>query len=205
MDTVKALDDIDHRRRRFFGAAAMALAAAQLGLIGKARAQGKPLPTVKPGTNTSFTSLKQIYAGLLNIGYAEAGPAKGPAVLLLHGTTGTSKNFFAPNYANELYGEGQPLDARKFFIIVPDGIGLGGSSKPSDGLHAKFPKYGYLDMVEAQYKLLTEGLHVSHLKLILGTSMGGMQTWLWGEQHPDFMDALMPVASLRIIFSAISA
>jgi homoserine O-acetyltransferase len=118
------------------------------------------------------------------------------AVLLLHGTTGTSKNFFAPSFANELYGEGQPLDARKFFIIVPDGIGLGGSGKPSDGLHAKFPKYGYLDMVEAQYRLVTEGLHLSHLKVVLGTSMGGMQTWLWGELHPEFMDALMPIASL---------
>ena len=120
------------------------------------------------------------------------------AVLLLHGTTETSKEFLAPSFANELYGEGQPLEARKFFIIVPDGIGLGGSSKPSDGLRAKFPKYGYLDMVEAQYKLVTEQLGLRHLKLVLGTSMGGMQTWLWGEQHPDFMDALMPIASLPI-------
>lgn len=119
----------------------------------------------------------------------------GNAVLLLHGTTGTSKNFFAPSFANELYGEGQPLDARKFFVIVPDGIGLGGTSKPSDGLHAKFPNYGYLDMVEAQYRLVSEGLHVRHLHLILGTSMGGMQTWLWGEQHPEFASALMPIAS----------
>jgi homoserine O-acetyltransferase/O-succinyltransferase len=123
------------------------------------------------------------------------------AVFLLHGTTETNKEFLAPSFATELYGEGQPLDARKFFIIVPDGIGLGGSSKPSDGLRAKFPKYGYLDMVEAQYKLVTEHLGLQHLKLILGTSMGGMQTWLWGEQHPEFMDALMPIASLPIAVS----
>jgi homoserine O-acetyltransferase len=139
----------------------------------------------------------------LKIHYVTFGsPHKSPAgtvdnaVLLLHGTTGTGKNFLAPSFVNELYGEGQPLDARKYFVIVPDGIGLGGSSKPSDGLHAKFPKYGYLDMVEAQYRLVTEGLGLQHLKLVLGTSMGGMQTWLWGEQHPEFMNALMPIASL---------
>ena len=91
---------------------------------------------------------------------------------------------------------GQLLDATKYFIVLPDGIGHGKSSKPSDGLHAKFPHYGYTDMVDAQYRLLTEGLKVNHLRLVMGTSMGGMQTWVWGERHPDFMDALMPLASL---------
>jgi homoserine O-acetyltransferase len=88
------------------------------------------------------------------------------------------------------------LDAAKYFILLPDGIGHGRSSKPSDGLHAKFPHYGYLDMVDAQYRLLAEGLGVNHARLVMGTSMGGMHTWVWGEQHPEFMDALMPLASL---------
>jgi homoserine O-acetyltransferase/O-succinyltransferase len=119
------------------------------------------------------------------------------AVLIMHGTTGSGAQFVPrPEFADELFGNGQPLDATKFFIILPDGIGHGKSSKPSDGLHAKFPRYGYLDMVEAQYRLLTEGLGVSHARLVMGTSMGGMHTWLWGELHPDFMDALMPLASL---------
>jgi homoserine O-acetyltransferase len=118
-------------------------------------------------------------------------------VLIMHGTTGSGAQFVPrPEFANELFGKGQPLDATKFFIILPDGIGHGKSSKPSDGLHAKFPRYGYLDMVEAQYRLLTEGLGVNHARLVMGTSMGGMHTWLWGELHADFMDALMPLASL---------
>ena len=119
------------------------------------------------------------------------------AVLIIHGTTGSGAQFVPrPEFADELFGKGQPLDATKFFIILPDGIGHGKSSKPSDGMHAKFPRYGYIDMVEAQYRLLTEGLGVNHARLVMGTSMGGMHTWLWGELHPDFMDALMPLASL---------
>jgi homoserine O-acetyltransferase/O-succinyltransferase len=118
------------------------------------------------------------------------------AVLITHGTTGSGAQFIRPEFAGELFGKGQPLDATKYFIVLPDGIGHGKSSKPSDGLHAKFPRYGYRDMVEAQYRLLTEGLGVNHARLIMGTSMGGMHTWLWGELYPDFMDALMPLASL---------
>src|SRR5438309_4087382 len=118
------------------------------------------------------------------------------AVLILHGTTGNGSNFLRPEFAGELFNPGQPLDAARYFIILPDGIGHGQSSKPSDGLHAKFPRYGYRDMIEAQYRLLTEGLKVNHLRLVIGTSMGGMHTWLWGEMYPDFMDALMPLASL---------
>jgi homoserine O-acetyltransferase len=118
------------------------------------------------------------------------------AVLIMHGTGGSSANFFGPEFAGELFAPGQPLDAARFFIVLPDGIGHGGSSKPSDGLRAHFPRYGYTDMVEADYRLLTQGLHVNHARLIMGTSMGGMHTWLWGEMHPDFMDALMPLASL---------
>jgi homoserine O-acetyltransferase len=118
------------------------------------------------------------------------------AVLIMHGTTGSGGQFIRPEFAGELFGKDQPLDATKFFIVLPDGIGHGKSSKPSDGLHAKFPRYGYLDMVEAQYRLLIDGLGVNHARLVMGTSMGGMHTWLWGESHPEFMDALMPLASL---------
>jgi len=118
------------------------------------------------------------------------------AVLIMHGTTGSGTQFIRPEFAGELFGKDQPLDSTKFFIVLPDGIGHGKSTKPSDGLHAKFPRYGYIDMVEAQYRLLTDGLGVNHARLVMGTSMGGMHTWLWGETHPDFMDALMPLASL---------
>jgi len=118
------------------------------------------------------------------------------AVLIMHGTTGSGAQFIRPEFAGELFGKDQPLDATKFLIVLPDGIGHGKSSRPSDGLHAKFPHYGYIDMVVAQYRLLTEGLGVNHARLVLGTSMGGMHTWLWGELHPEFMDALMPLASL---------
>lgn len=117
------------------------------------------------------------------------------AVLILHGTTGSSRNYLGENFTHVLYGPGQPLDLSRWYVILPDSIGHGKSSKPSDGLRAHFPHYDYYDMVEAQYRLVTEGLHVSHLRLVTGISMGGMHTWLWGEEHPDFMDALMPLVS----------
>ncbi len=118
------------------------------------------------------------------------------AVLILHGTGGSGGSFVREDFAGQLFGPGQLLDASRYFIILPDGIGHGHSSKPSDGLHARFPRYGYRDMVQAQYLLLTQGLKVNHARLIVGTSMGAMHTWLWGELHPQFMDALMPLASL---------
>jgi homoserine O-acetyltransferase len=118
------------------------------------------------------------------------------AVVIGHGTGGSSDGFLKPEFAGELFGPGQPLDATKFFIVMPDAIGHGKSSKPSDGLHARFPHYGYTDMVTAVYRVLTEGLGVNHARLVMGTSMGGMHTWVWGERYPDFMDALMPMASL---------
>jgi len=118
------------------------------------------------------------------------------AVWIGHGTGGSGAQFIRPEFAGELFGAGQPLDAAKYFIVLPDGIGHGKSAKPSDGMRARFPQYGYTDMVEAQYRLLTEGLKLNHLRLVMGTSMGGMQTWVWGERHPEFMDALLPLASL---------
>ncbi|HKX32666.1 MAG TPA: alpha/beta fold hydrolase [Blastocatellia bacterium] len=120
------------------------------------------------------------------------------AVLILHATGSSGAQFITPEFTGTLYGPGQPLDLSKYFLIMPDGVGHGQSSKPSDGLHAHFPHYNYDDMVTAQYRLVTEGLHVNHLRLVMGTSMGGMQTWVWGVKYPDFMDALMPFASLPV-------
>jgi homoserine O-acetyltransferase len=118
------------------------------------------------------------------------------AVLVLHGTGGSGRGFLSETFAGGLFGKGKLLDAERYFIVLPDGIGHGRSSKPSDGLRTRFPRYGYVDMVTAHHRLLTEGLGVNHLRLVMGTSMGGMHTWLWGERYPDFMDALMPLASL---------
>ena len=118
------------------------------------------------------------------------------AVLVLHGTGGNGRVFLSDNFAGVLFGPGQLLDAARHYIILPDGIGHGRSSKPSDGLRAQFPRYTYGDMVRAQQRLLSEGLGVDHLRLVMGTSMGGMHTWMWGAMFPQFMDALMPLASL---------
>jgi homoserine O-acetyltransferase/O-succinyltransferase len=120
------------------------------------------------------------------------------AVLVMHGTGGTGRQFLSETFAGVLFGPGQLLDAERYYIVLPDAIGHGGSSKPSDGLHARFPHYGYRDIVRAQHQLLNEHLKVDHLRLVMGTSMGGMQTWLWGETYPSFMDALMPLASLPV-------
>jgi homoserine O-acetyltransferase len=120
------------------------------------------------------------------------------AVLILHGTTGDGKNFLREQFAGQLFGPGQLLDAASHYIVLPDGIGHGKSSRPSDGLHMKFPKYTYDDMVRAQHELLTQCLKVDHLRLVMGTSMGGMHTWVWGYTYPDFMDALMPLASAPV-------
>src|SRR5678815_972251 len=120
------------------------------------------------------------------------------AVLIMHGTGGAGTQFLQDRFAGELFGAGQPLDAKKYFIVLIDDIGHGKSSKPSDGLRMKFPHYSYDDMIVAEYRVLTEKLKVDHLRLVMGTSMGGMHTWLWGETYPDFMDALMPLASLPV-------
>jgi homoserine O-acetyltransferase/O-succinyltransferase len=120
------------------------------------------------------------------------------AVLIMHGTTGDGHQFLSRQFAGGLFGPGQMLDANRYFIILPDGIGHGKSSKPSNGLHMRFPKYTYDDMVLAQFRLIREKLGVNHLRLVMGTSMGGMQTWIWAYTYPDFMDALMPLASLPV-------
>jgi homoserine O-acetyltransferase len=118
------------------------------------------------------------------------------AVLILHGTGGTGEGFLSRTFGGGLFGPGQLLDASRYFIVLPDGIGHGKSSKPSNGLHARFPKYTYDDMVRAQHLLLSDGLKVNHLKLVLGTSMGAMHCWVWGEMYPDFVDGLVPLASV---------
>jgi len=148
----------------------------------------------------SGESLPQLRIHYLALGKANrdaAGHATN-AVIVLHGTGGTGRQFLAPQFAGVLYGPGAPLDTARFWVILPDGIGHGGSSKPSDGLRARFPHYDYDDMVAAHHQLLTEGLGIQHLRLVMGTSMGGMQSWVWGETYPDFMDALLPLASLPV-------
>jgi homoserine O-acetyltransferase len=118
------------------------------------------------------------------------------AVLILHGTGGTGRQFLSQAFAGGLFGPGQLLDVTQHFIVLPDNVGHGASSKPSDGLHAKFPKYGYTDMVRLQHRLLTEHLTVDHLRLVMGTSMGGMQTWMWAYMYPTMMDGAVPLASV---------
>jgi homoserine O-acetyltransferase/O-succinyltransferase len=167
------------------------------------RAADYPAPTeadytirdFKFASGETLPELRLHYRTIGNAVRNEAGKTTN-AVLVMHGTTGSGGQFIRPEFAGELFGKDQPLDATKFFIVLPDGIGHGKSSRPSDSLHAKFPHYGYGDMVAAQYRLLTDGLGVNHARLVMGTSMGGMHTWLWGEAHPKFMDALLPLASL---------
>jgi homoserine O-acetyltransferase len=134
--------------------------------------------------------------------YTTLGDPKNPAVLILHGTGGSGAGMLNANFGGQLFGAGQPLDAAKYYIILPDCIGAGKTSKPSDGLRANFPRYNYADMVAAQVRLLTEHLHVKHLRLVLGNSMGGMLAWDWGVSHPDFMDGLVPLASQPVAMAS---
>ena len=131
----------------------------------------------------------------VKLAYTTIGEPSGEPVLVLHGTSQRAAAMLTPVFAGELFGAGQPLDASKYFIIIPDSLGHGGSTKPSDGLRGKFPRYNYDDMVEAQYRLVSEGLGIKRVRLIIGNSMGGMHAWLWGVKYPDFMDALAPLAS----------
>ena len=131
----------------------------------------------------------------LRLHYTTIGEPTGQPVLVLHGSGGSAASMLTPGFGGELFGPGQPLDAAKYYIIIPDGVGHGKSSKPSDGMKTAFPKYNYEDMVDAQYRLVKEGLGVKHLRLVIGNSMGGMHTWIWGGKYPQFMDALVPMAS----------
>jgi homoserine O-acetyltransferase/O-succinyltransferase len=131
----------------------------------------------------------------LKLHYTTVGEPSGQPVLVLHGSGGSAASMLTPSFAGELFGRGEPLDASKYYIIIPDGIGHGKSSKPSDGMKTAFPKYDYDDMVDAQYRLAKEGLGIKHLRLVIGNSMGGMHTWVWGIRYPAFMDALVPMAS----------
>lgn len=131
----------------------------------------------------------------VKLAYKTIGEPTGEPVLVLHGTAGSAQSMLTPGFGGEMFGEGQPLDAKKHFIILPDALGAGASSKPSDGLKAKFPKYNYDDMVDAQYRLVTEGLGIKRLRLVIGNSMGGMHAWVWGVRYPDMMDAIVPMAS----------
>ncbi|MCA3350794.1 MAG: alpha/beta fold hydrolase [Roseomonas sp.] len=131
----------------------------------------------------------------LRLGYLTIGEPSGTPVLVLHGTAGSSRSMVSPAFAGQLFGPGQALDAARHYIIIPDALGAGKSSKPSDGMRARFPHFNYADILAAQHRLLTEGLGISHVRLVIGNSMGGMLAWLWGVTHPDFMDAIVPMAA----------
>jgi homoserine O-acetyltransferase/O-succinyltransferase len=150
---------------------------------------GEVLPELKLGYTTIGTPQRDASGTITN------------GVLLLHGTTGTGAGWLGPSLTETLFREGQPLDAGRYYLILADSIGLGRSTKPSDGLKTRFPRYGYRDMVDAQYRLVTEGLGVKHLRLVLGTSMGGMQTWLWAERYPDTMDGAVALTSQPVEIS----
>jgi len=137
----------------------------------------------------------------LRLNYTTLGAPTGEPVLVLHGTTGTGAGMLNPAFGGELFGPGQPLDASRYFIILPDAIGTGKSTKPSDGLRAKFPRYNYDDMVDAQYRLITEHLGIKRLRVVIGNSMGGMQTWIWAHKYPQMMDAAVPMASMPTAMS----
>lgn len=156
---------------------------------------GYPMPTTGNVILKDFKFHTGQVMPELRIHYTTVGDPSGQPVLVLHGSGGSAASMLTPGFAGKLFGPGQTLDAGKYYLIIPDSIGHGQSSKPSDGLKTDFPEYDYDDMVVAQYRALTEGLAIKHLRLIIGNSMGGMHTWLWGEKYPDFMDALVPMAS----------
>jgi len=176
---------------RFCAAVLLALLAASVSAL----AQDYPEPKHGTWVAKDFKFHTGEVMPELKLHYTTVGAPTGQPVLVLHGTTGSATSMLTPAFAGELYGPGKPLDASKYFVIIPDSIGHGKSSKPSDGLKAKFPQYDYNDMVDAQYRLLTEGLGIKRVRLVIGNSMGGMHTWIWGTRYPDFMDALAPMAS----------
>jgi homoserine O-acetyltransferase len=166
-------------------------------MLGAQRAQAADPPRPQPGDFVvkDFRFHTGEVLPELRLHYVTVGAPTGEPVLVLHGSSGSGETMLGKGFAGELFGPGQPLDAAKYFIIVPDALGSGKSSRPSDGMRASFPKYNYDDMVVAQYRLLTEHLGIRHLKLVIGQSMGGMHAWMWGEMYPDFMSVLMPLGS----------
>src|SRR6476620_9350354 len=164
-------------------------------LSGTARAGDYPAPREADWIARDFKFHTGEVMPELKVHYLTIGDSAGLPVLVLHGNGGAAGSMLTPAFAGELFGPGQALDASKYYIIIPDALGHGKSAKPSDGLKTKFPRYNYADMVDAQYRLLTEGLGISHVRLIIGNSMGGMNTWLWGQKYPAYMDALVPMAS----------
>jgi homoserine O-acetyltransferase len=176
--------------------------AALLSLAATARAADYPAPAEHDWVAHEFKFHTGETIADLKLHYTTVGDPKGIPVLVLHGTYGSGDSMLTPEFAGTLFGAGQPLDAHKYFVILPDAIGSGRSAKPSDGMRAKFPVYDYADMVHGQYRVVTEALGIKHLRLVIGNSMGGMQTWMWGEMYPDFMDALAPMASQPTPMSA---
>jgi homoserine O-acetyltransferase len=186
----------------FAAVAALAVSAPMPSLAQGRGAANYPAPSEADFAIRDFTFGTGEKLPALNLHYRTIGTPRRDAsgvvrnaVLILHGTGGTGGGFLSGSFGGQLFGPGQLLDATKYYIVLPDGIGHGKSSKPSDGLHARFPKYTYDDMVHAQRALLTDGLKVNHLRLVLGTSMGAMHCWAWGEMYPDFVDGLVPLAS----------
>jgi homoserine O-acetyltransferase len=169
--------------------------ATSLTCTGAALAQGYPTPKEGDWIAKDFRFHTGEVLPELRVHYTTVGAPSGEPVVFLHGTTGSGTGMLNPALAGEMFGPDQPLDASKYYIILPDSIGHGKTAKPSDGMRTKFPQYDYDDMVTAQYRLVTEGLGVRHVRLVLGNSMGGMHAWVWGEKYPDFMDTLVPMAS----------
>jgi homoserine O-acetyltransferase/O-succinyltransferase len=172
-----------------------AMVASLLALVSLAAAADHPAPKQGQWVARDFKYHTGEVMPELRLHYTTIGDPSGEPVLVLHGTTGSAASLLTPAFAGELFGPGRPLDAGKHYIIIPDALGHGKSSKPSDGLRTKFPKYNYDDMVEAHHRLISEGLGIRHLRLVIGNSMGGMHTWIWGVKYPHYMDALVPMAS----------
>ena len=180
---------------------ALGLTLALTPLLSSASAADYPAPKEADWIARDFRFSSGEVMPELRLHYTTIGAPTGEPVLILHGTNGAGTSLLTAAFAGELFGPGQPLDASRYFIILPDAIGTGKSSKPSDGLRMKFPKYNYDDMVDAQYRLVSEHLGLRHLRMVLGYSMGGMQTWLWAEKHPAYLDIAVPMASLPIEMS----
>jgi homoserine O-acetyltransferase len=180
---------------QIFRSLARALAGALSALAFAALAADYPTPVERDWVARDFRLHTGEVIPELRLHVTTIGAPTGEPVLILHGTAGSGAGMLTNDFAGELFGPGQPLDASRYYVILPDALGAGKSAKPSDGLRAKFPRYNYDDMVEAQFRLVSEGLGVRHLRLVLGNSMGGMHTWIWGTRHPAFMDALVPMAS----------